>query len=269
MTESAAHSDRRARGDGNPGDPVPSGREVLERTITATGEWQLQRRRTPGGAVHYEIICNGVFLMASYNRASDRALAALALARVPGVGLRVLVGGLGIGYTVQAALEDPRVRRVEVVEVEPAVVAWHRAYFADLCGRPLDDPRTVLVQADLADLALPPGGYDPVLLDTDNGPGWLIREANARLYGREGVNRFLRALSPRGVLAYWSAAPAPRLRDVLAARGRVEEVEVADEVAPGRPTSAWIYLVHPRRRSAPSTRSAPPEQSSWRPGVPG
>ncbi len=241
MTEPLARSGRGDAG-GAPDAPVPSGREVVGRISTSGGEWQLQRRPGPDGSVHYEIIANGVFLMASYNLASDRALAALALAKVPGGGLRVLVGGLGIGYTVQAALEDPRVRRVEVVEVEPAVVAWHRAYLAGLCGRPLDDPRTVLVEADLAELSLEPGAYDAILLDTDNGPGWLVRDSNARLYTPDGVRRFLQALSPRGVLAYWSAQPAPTLRDVLAAFCRVEEVEVADEMAPGRPSSAWIYL---------------------------
>src|SRR5438445_12650972 len=97
-------------------DPVPSGREVIDRVTTATGEWQLQRTGS-----HYEIICNGVFLMASYNRDSDRALAALALRRVPGQGLRVLVGGLGVGYTAQAALEDPRVERLDVRSEERRV----------------------------------------------------------------------------------------------------------------------------------------------------
>src|SRR5207247_8627064 len=93
-------------------DPVPSGREILERVTTATGEWQLQRTGS-----HYEIICNGVFLMASYNRDSDRALAALALRGIPRQGLRVLVGGLGVGYAAPAAPEDPRVARRGVAEV--------------------------------------------------------------------------------------------------------------------------------------------------------
>ncbi len=242
--------------------PVPSGREVIDRLITPTGEWQLQRRGS-----HYEIICNGVFLMASYNRASDRALAALALERVrsnpidscskvtdssdnrvgtdqaAGDRLRVLVGGLGIGFTAQAVLEDRRVSRLEVVEIEPVVVAWHRAYLAALCGRPLDDPRTELAQADLALVPLSARAYDAILLDTDNGPGWLIRDLNARLYTAEAIRRFLDALTPRGVLAYWSAEPAPELAEVLAGRGAsVEVIEVEDQIAPGRRGTAWLYL---------------------------
>ena len=227
--------------------PVPSGREVIERVITATGEWQLQRTGS-----HYEIICNGVFLMASYNRDSDRALAALALRGIPGQGLRVLVGGLGVGYTAQAALEDPRVERLDVAEIEPVVVAWHRAYFAGLCGQPLRDPRTMLFPSDVYDVLPRPGSYDAVLLDTDNGPGWLVREANARLYRPQGLTGFLQALRPGGVLGYWSAESAPRLAETLARAGAsVDLIEIEDRIAPDRRGTAWLYLatVSPRSES--------------------
>ncbi len=224
--------------------PVPSGREVVERVTTSTGEWQLQRRGD-----HFEIICNGVFLMASYNRASDRALATLALGRVAGNGLRVLEGGLGVGFTAQAILEDRRVDRLEIVEIEPHIVAWHRAYFAGLSGSPLVDPRTLLVQADLAHVPLDAGAYDAILLDTDNGPGWLIRDANARLYSADMARRFLDALRPCGVVAYWSAGRAVSLKRMLMTLGWAEEVEVADEIAPERPGTAWIYLAGPSLRS--------------------
>lgn len=218
---------------------MPSGREVVERVTTPTGEWQLQHRGR-----HYEIICNGVFLMASYNRASDRQLATLALRRVAGEGLRVLVGGLGIGYTAQAALEDARVHRLDVVEIEPVVVAWHRAYFADLCGRPLTDPRTVLVQADLFHTPLPPESYDVIALDTDNGPGWLARPENHRLYTPAGVERFIQALRPRGVVGFWSAGRAPAFVKSLTSSTRlVDEIAVPEAIAPGRQDRAWIYLV--------------------------
>ena len=221
-----------------PPDPVPSGREVIERVTTLTGEWQLQRAGS-----HFEIICNGVFLMASYNQPSDRALAALALRRVIGEGLRVLVGGLGIGYTAQAALEDSRVGRLEVVEIEPVVVVWHRAHFAGLCSRPLEDPRTRLIVSDVCDVPLPPQSYDAILLDTDNGPDWLIRQANTRLYGQQGLMGFLAALRPGGVLAYWSAGPAPRLAKTLASVGAsVDAVEVEDQIGPDRRGTAWLYL---------------------------
>ncbi|HXF81181.1 MAG TPA: hypothetical protein VNN19_00285 [bacterium] len=179
---------------------VPSGRTVLARQRTPAGEWQLQRR-----AGHYEIICNGVFLMASYNGEAERRLARDALARIGGQrGRRVLVGGLGIGYTLQAVLDDRRVVRCDVVEIEPLIVRWHRRYFAPLCGRPLDDPRVRLIVGDLAELPLGRQAYDAILLDTDNGPGWLARAENARLYEAEGLARLRRALAPDGRLAVWT-----------------------------------------------------------------
>ena len=217
---------------------VPSGRDVIERVTTSTGEWQLQRRDG-----QYEIICNGVFLMASYNRESDRQLASLALEGVQGDGLRVLVGGLGIGYTAQAALEDPRVERVDVVELEPLVVRWHRAYFAGLSGDPLDDRRTRLIEDDLLNVAMESSIYDAMLLDTDNGPEWLARDANRRIYEAATLQRFLRALRIDGVIGFWSAEPAPAFAELLASlAGTVEAVECADEQAPGQATTAWVYL---------------------------
>ncbi len=218
---------------------VPSGREVIERVTTATGEWQLQRRDG-----HFEIICNGVFLMASYNRESDRELARLALQRVSGDELRVLVGGLGIGFTAQAALEDPRVTQVDVVEIEPMVVRWHRDYFAPLVGQPLNDPRTKLIEADLSDVPLPAGTFDALLLDTDNGPEWLAREANSRFYEIAGVTNFFRSLRTDGALAFWSGERVPNFARVLREiGGEVEEIEVPEMIAPERRASAWIYLV--------------------------
>ncbi len=224
------------------GDPVPSGRQVIHRVITATGDWQLQQR---GG--HYELICSGVFLMASYNRDSDRALATMALGRIVGERLRVLVGGLGVGFTAQAALEDDRVRELDVVEVEPVVIEWHRRYFSTLCAAPLDDPRTRVHEDDLFDLSLPPRSYDAILLDTDNGPDWLARPNNARLYQHAAVVRFLDALTDKGVLAVWSANPAPAFAKLLAQKGRqVEAIETTDAVGPDRDHPAWVYLVQSR-----------------------
>ena len=219
-------------------DPVPSGREILERLSTATGDWQLQRRDA-----HYEIICNGVFLMASYNRESSRQLALLALGRVRGDRLRVLVGGLGIGYTAGAVLEDPRVIQLDLVEVEPVVVRWHREYFAPLVGRPLDDPRTKLILADLSAVPLSPGTFDVLLLDIDNYPERIVREQNSALYDASGVSGLFRSLRPGGAMAFWAADRAPMLAARLRrAADAVEEIEVPDMVSPTREGHAWIYV---------------------------
>lgn len=222
-------------------DPVPSGREVVERVCTPTGEWQLQRR-----GEHYEIIANGTFLMATYNRASDIALATLTLARVRGEALRVLIGGLGVGYTVRAALDDPRVARCDVVEIEPTVISWHQQYTSPHSGHPLADSRVHLIVGDLGLLPLPAGAYDAILLDTDNGPDWLALDANARLYDADGIVRCLSLLRPGGVAGYWSAAASPGFVERLRGYADVDSVAVDDEVAPGRPGVAWIYLAVPR-----------------------
>lgn len=225
-------------------DPVPSGREVLERLTTATGDWQLQRRDG-----HYEIICNGVFLMASYNRESSRRLATLPLSRVRGDRLRVLVGGLGIGYTAGAALEDPRVIQLDLVEVEPVVVRWHREYFAPLVGRPLDDPRTRLILTDLSELPLSPDTFDALLLDTDNYPGRIIREQNSALYDASGISGLFGALRPGGAIAFWAADRAPMLTAGLRrAADAVEEIEVPDMVSPTRKGRAWIHMATRKER---------------------
>ena len=222
-------------------DPVPSGREIIERAATPTGDWQLQRR-----GPHYEIIANGTFLMATYNRASDEALATLALARVQGEGLRVLVGGLGIGYTVRTVLDDARVAQCDVVEVEPLIVTWYRRYTSSHSGHPLDDPRVHLILGDLGLLSLTTQAYDVVLLDTDNGPDWLALEANARLYDAAGIARFLDLLRPGGVAAYWSASASPAFAARLSRLADVETVVVTDEIAPGRTGTAWVYLASSR-----------------------
>ena len=126
--------------------------------------------------------------MASYNRASERALATLALEWAAGATLWVLVGGLGMGFTLRAALDHPAVGAVEVVEVEPAIVEWNRTHLADLAGGCLDDPRVRLVQADVVRyLATAPGPYDAICLDVDNGPGWLASPGNRRLYSLKGL----------------------------------------------------------------------------------
>lgn len=218
---------------------------------TTYGELQLQRRAAAeaGGRMAYEIILNGVFLMASYNRASAVALSRLALGPLLGEDrpLRVLVGGLGMGFTLQAVLEYPQVAEVEVVEIDPHVIAWNDAYFGELNGEALHDPRTTLVQADLADyLARTGGQYDAMALDTDNGPDWLALEQNARLYDEAALRRMWALLRPGGVLALWGASPAPEFQaSVRAVFAGAELLRVVEPGPRGEPTD---YFIHRARR---------------------
>jgi spermidine synthase len=148
----------------------------------------------------------GAVLMSSRQHGSEEALAALALAKA--VHRRsVFLGGLGLGFTLRAALDRlPTQARVVVVELSPALLDWNRRLVGQLAGRPLDDPR---VRAQVGDAAVRLRGardaYDAILLDLDNGPTALVQGSNRWLYGPAGVAACRQALRPGGRLAVWSA----------------------------------------------------------------
>lgn len=122
---------------------------------------------------------------------------------------RVLIGGLGIGFTLAAALRrlGPEAR-VVVAELVPAVIAWNRGLLGKAAGHPIEDPRTAVHQGDVAELILgPPQPWDAILLDVDNGPCGLTRSGNDWLYTMQGLNAAFAALKPGGILGVWSAAP--------------------------------------------------------------
>jgi spermidine synthase len=204
--------------------------EVVERTAGLAGELVLRR-----DGEHHEIVANGVFLMDTRGGSSERLLVSAAADRMPSPG-RMLIGGLGVGFSLAAALVHPAVTAVEVVEREAAVIRWNRGPLAPLHGDALADPRVAVHEADVADriATAAPASNDAICLDTDNGPDWLVSPANARLYTDTGLAAAARALSPTGVLAVWSAAPSPalvaRLRALFA---EVEALEVpVDRGAP-------------------------------------
>jgi spermidine synthase len=169
----------------------------------------------------YAMRVDGQELMNSASHRSERKLAVYGcagLAQKPGV--RVLIGGLGMGFTARAAL-DVLGRDAEVVVVESvaAVVRWNREVFGHLAGEPLDDPRLSVVQADVVDaIAEAACRYDAILLDVDNGPSAFTTFKNRRLYSAEGLERARQALRPGAVLAVWStfqdASFTARLRAV-------------------------------------------------------
>jgi spermidine synthase len=194
--------------------------QELGRAAGAHGEVALRRRGTVT-----ELIVDGVFAMDDVDTTTEQALATEALRRCPGTGLRVLVGGLGLGWTSATALADPRVAAVDVAELQPAVVRW--AGDGLLPGLPeLPADRLRLVVGDVADvLAGAPGHWDAVLLDVDNGPAFLVHRTNAGLYAGAGLRTALGALRPGGVLAIWSSEPAPELADRLRALPEATGVE--------------------------------------------
>jgi spermidine synthase len=220
---------------------------VLGRAEGPRGEVLLRRRDRPGGAVH-ELVVNGVFAMDSAETSSERRLASFAVVgggRAP----RVLVGGLGLGYTAAAVLDDRTVGAalVDVVELEPHLVSWARAGVTPVLGRVAADPRTRLHVADvtavLRGTSDPTGPWDAVLLDVDNGPDFLIHDTNAGLYGRSTLEAAHARLTPGGVLAIWCQGPAPALLETLRLIGPTREHGYAVE-RQGRRFSYIVYTLH-------------------------
>ena len=193
---------------------------------------ELVLRRGPAGL---EIVANGVFLVSSANAASSRALVSAAWPYVGGDRLRVLIGGLGIGDALDEALACPRVAQVTVAELEPEIVRWFREHGGEWARRTAAAERGGRARIEVADVAdLLEGGagrWDVVALDTDNGPDWLVREANAGIYSAAGLRRAGAAVRPGGAVVYWSPERAPEFEGLL--RGvfhRVELVAAHDQV---------------------------------------
>ena len=186
--------------------------EELDHHQTPLGELVLRRRRMPGAGDTpvFEITLGGAFLMSSLVNDSERALARLALdARGEGT-WDVLVGGLGLGYTAEAALADPRVRHVTVVELLPEVIAWHERGLVPLGEALTASPRCELVADDffgrIDDPQTP--SYDVILVDIDHSPEALLHAAHGRFYRRGGLERLFAHLRPGGVFALWAGAAA-------------------------------------------------------------
>jgi spermidine synthase len=154
------------------------------------------------------MILNGVFLMDTCDGRSERALVREAIDGIDDA--RVLLGGLGVGYSLDEALACARVRSVVVVEIEPAIVRWARTHLRGVCAHGVDDPRAHVVVGDLAaHLRESADTYDAICLDVDNGPDWLSREPNAWLYGDAGLDCLRRRVAPSGRVALWSSMASP------------------------------------------------------------
>ncbi len=184
----------------------------------------------------------GIELMTSRAHASEdelawRSIALVRRTRRP----RVLVGGLGMGFTLRAALDSsPRPSEVVVAELLPAVVRWNRDHLGALAGHPMDDPRVTIVERDLAELiADSPGEFDVILNDVDNGPSGCSLAANERLYRADGLASIRRCLRPGGVLGVWCAEPDPRFEKAIGAAGfRVQAEQVFSRGVPKGPKHA-------------------------------
>ena len=193
---------------------------------------------------HYEILVNEDQLMGSWAVYSERALATLVAERLGSRAQRVLIGGLGMGFTLGAArLAFPSPTEIIVAELIPAIAEWARGPLVDIIGGSLDDPRVSLEMRDVHDLISErQTHFDAILLDVDNGPEGLTDNRNERLYCNWGLRAARSALKVGGILAIWSAFVDDDFTLRLYRAGfSVEIVSVlADEVAGSPPHTIWL-----------------------------
>jgi spermidine synthase len=209
--------------------------EVLETVLGHGGELVLRR-----AGAEFEVIENGMFLMDTRNGESERLLVTGA-AELLAPGARVLIGGLGVGFSLRAALDHPNVGEAVVVEREPAVLAWNReGPLRTVHGDALADPRATAIEADLVGwLRETDETFDALCLDIDNGPEWTVTAGNSALYSDDGVAGLVERLRPGGVLAVWSAGAAPAFTERL--RAQFAEVRVLEVPVPrGEPDVVWF-----------------------------
>ncbi|TYK44954.1 spermidine synthase [Actinomadura decatromicini] len=241
---------------GTSGGPV-----VVERAEGVGGELVLRR-----AGADYEIISNGVFLMDTRDGTSERLLVRAAVEGLDGP-VRLLIGGLGVGFSLAEALDLPEVAHVTVVEREPAVVDWHHGVLRPWSRGAVDDPRVTVRCADLLDVLTEPaatepavaelvaaepgapggGRFDALCLDIDNGPGWTVTPGNARLYSPAGLALLAARLTRRGTLAVWSAAADPAFEALLGDRFAAVEARPVP-VPRGEPDV--VYLARRPRHTA-------------------
>lgn len=224
----------------------------IARAESVRGELVLRERRDEAATSVLELRANGVFVMDSAETTSEVALAVAGLELVDDP-RDVLIGGLGLGFTLQAVLTDPRVERCSVVEIEQALVDWMRDGTVPHGRTLLAEARANVVVADVS-LALAEAreaSYDLVLLDVDNGPGYLVHDDNATLYDVPFLALTRRIIRSGGALAIWSAAESATLESTLReVYGNVEPMSY-DVDLQGREETYWLYVarVDPENRA--------------------
>jgi spermidine synthase len=225
--------------------------EFIAHQDTAIGTLILRRREllSRPGTVVTEITLDHEFLMSSHITFSERALSRIALEMHRGERLRVLVGGLGLGYTAWEVLQSPRVEHVEVVELEPAVIRWMREGLVPLSGSLSGEPRVDLVAGDVYQrLAQSPDPAAPrpdlILIDVDHSPDERLGDSNQGFYTVDGLRRARRHLAPNGVLGVWSYAESSPFADALHEvfrEVRIEPVTFVNDLI-DEETTDWLFF---------------------------
>ena len=231
--------------------------EELAFSETPRGEISLRRRLEPTLKVDvYEVKLGDEFLMSSLFTVAEIELARLGLAQAKGADLDVVVGGLGLGCTARAALEDPRVRSMVVVDAMAEVIDWHERELLPESTALVRDPRTRLLFDDFFALAASEGGFDPeapgrifdaVLLDIDHTPHHLLHPDHAPFYSADGLRQLKSHLRTDGVFALWSDDPPDA--DFIDLLGEVFDhadahVVTFDNFLTGGESSNTVYVAH-------------------------
>lgn len=235
---------------------------------------ELDRAKVPGGGefvlrqrgTEFTIFAGTIGLMGSRMSGSEEALATLTTERIGHrPKQRWLVGGLGMGFTLRAALKvAPPDAELVVVELVPGVIKWARGQLAEIHGDSLSDPRVRLREGDVgAAMAGDAQKFDAILLDVDNGPEGLSRPGNDRLYSHGGIANAKAALRPGGVVAVWSVAPDAGFTKRLQQSGMaVEELKVrAGTTGRGARHIIWMATNSPQRAAQPRPKLGAPRRS--------
>ena len=231
--------------------------EILASEESPLGLLCLRRREllSHPGTIVTEVTLNHEFLMSSLYTDSERALARTALEMHSGEKLRMVVGGLGLGYTAREALQSDRVAQVEVVELLPQVIDWLERGWLPLSSELNDERRLVVTQGDVYHrLAEPPGDLlDVILIDVDHSPDERLGDESAPFYTVQGLRAAQRHLAPDGVLGVWSYAPSSPFSDALRevfGKVHVEPVTYDNELINEKRTD-WLFFA----RRLPSSSS--------------
>ncbi len=239
---------------------MPSARMPLLDTAPIPGGGELRLFRD-GAHFTIKIAGHGGDLMSTRMHGSEDALAHIGCAPIASrAGARVLVGGLGMGFTLAAALHDLRDdAEVTVAELVPGVVAWNRGELGEHAGRPLDDPRTRVVEGDVGRLVrTSTRAWDAILLDVDNGPEGLTRRDNDAIYSVAGLAAAHAALRDGGVLAVWSAHADAAFTARLGQAGfAVDEVPVRAHAGRGSRHRVWVAT---RANAKTAASTTPPRR---------
>ena len=219
--------------------------ETLDTATAPDGEPLDLRRR----GHEFLIRAGGYDLMSSEDDGSSKALSSLGIAALGRPAEHVLVGGLGMGFTLREALDlvGPAAT-VEVAELVEAVVRWNEGPLADVAKRPLEDPRARVFQGDVgARIRNPPQRFDAILLDVDNGPDALAHDGNEAIYSGSGLAAAREALTPGGVLGVWSFSDDRKFTARCKKAGFETRVERVNASRRGRGRYHYIWIAKRRR----------------------